>query len=115
MILTGIGDEAGNTIDAQIAATKKLRWKHIEARGVEVPGFPKANLHDIPDKAFALVEQKLKENAIGVYCFGSTIMNWTKTVETPWDVTLAEVKRSIRRMNLLGTNFARAIRSKPKD
>jgi hypothetical protein len=47
MILTGIGDEAGNTIDAQIAATKELGWKHIEARGVEVPGFVKANLHDI--------------------------------------------------------------------
>src|SRR5206468_1161267 len=47
MILTGIGDEAGNTIDAQIAATKELGWKHIEARGVEVPGFPKANLHDV--------------------------------------------------------------------
>ena len=115
MILTGIGDEAGNTIDAQIAATKKLGWKHIEARGVEVPGFPKANLHDIPDKAFALVEQKLKENAIGVYCFGSTIMNWTKTVETPWDVTLAEVKRCIPRMKRLGTKFVRVMSFKPKD
>src|SRR5256884_1006848 len=115
MILTGIGDEAGNTIDAQIAATKKLGWKHIEARGVEVPGFPKAHLHDIPDKAFALVEQKLKENAIGVYCFGSTIMNWTKTVETPWDVTLAEVKRCIPRMKRLSTKFVRVMSFKPKD
>jgi len=89
MILTGIGDEAGNTIEAQIAATKELGWQHIEARGVEAPGFPKANLHDIPDKAFDLVESKLKENGVGVYCFGSTIMNWAKTIETPWDVTLA--------------------------
>src|SRR5438874_2232643 len=31
MILTGIGDEAGNTIDAQIAATKELGWKFLEA------------------------------------------------------------------------------------
>jgi len=115
MILTGIGDEAGNTIDAQIAATKKLGWKHIEARGVEVPGFPKANLHDIPDKAFDLVEQKLKENGVGVYCFGSTIMNWTKTVETPWDVTLVEVKRCIPRMKRLGTKFVRVMSFKPKD
>src|SRR6185437_8370469 len=82
MILTGIGDEAGNTIDAQIAATKELGWKYIEARGVEVPGFPRANLHDIQDKAFDIVVEKLKENDIGVYCFGSTIMNWAKTVET---------------------------------
>src|SRR5437016_14059807 len=115
MILTGIGDEAGNTIDAQIAATKKLGWKHIEARGVEVPGFPKANLHDIPDKAFDLVEQKLKENTIGVYCFGSTIMNWTKTVETPWDVTLAEVQRAIPRMQRAGAKYVRIMSFKPKE
>jgi sugar phosphate isomerase/epimerase len=115
MILTGIGDEAGNTIDAQIAATKALGWKHIEARGVEAPGFPKANLHDIPDQAFDLVEQKLKEHGIGVYCFGSTIMNWAKTVETPWDLTLAEVKRCIPRMQRLGTKFVRIMSFKPKD
>src|ERR671924_163855 len=69
MTLTGIGDEAGNTIDTQIAATKALGWKTIEARGVEAPGFPKANIHDIPDKAFDLVERKLKDNGIGVHCF----------------------------------------------
>ena len=115
MILTGIGDEAGNTIDAQIAATKELGWKFIEARGVEVPGFPKANFHDIPDKAFDIVEQKLKESGVGVYCFGSTIMNWAKTVETPWDVTLAEVKRCVPRMQRLGAKFVRIMSFKPKD
>ena len=36
MILTGIADEAGAHVDAQIAATKELGWKHIEARFVEV-------------------------------------------------------------------------------
>jgi len=115
MILTGIGDEAGNTIEAQIAATKELGWKHIEARGVEAPGFPKANLHDIPDKAFDIVERKLKENGTGVYCFGSTIMNWAKTVETPWDITLGEVKRCIARMKRLGTKFVRIMSFKPKE
>ena len=115
MVLTGIGDEAGNSIDAQIAATKDLGWKHIEARGVEVPGFPKANLHDVPDKAFDLVELKLKENGVGVYCFGSTIMNWAKTVETPWDVTLTEVRRCVPRMQRLGTKFVRIMSLKPKD
>src|SRR5258705_5632319 len=115
MILTGIGDEAGNTIDAQIAATQELGWKQIEARGVEAPGLPKANLHDIPDKAFDLVEHKLKENSIGVYCFGSTIMNWAKTVETPWEITLAEVRRAIPRMQRLGTKFVRIMSLKPGD
>jgi sugar phosphate isomerase/epimerase len=115
MILTGIGDEAGNTIDAQIAATRELGWQQLEARGVEAPGFPKANLHDIPEKAFDIVERRLKESGIGVYCFGSTIMNWAKTVDTPWDVTVAEVDRCLPRMRRLGTRFVRIMSFKPGD
>jgi hypothetical protein len=42
MIVTGIGDEAGNAIETQIAATKELGWKHLEMRGIEVAGHPKA-------------------------------------------------------------------------
>src|SRR5580765_7631296 len=115
MILTGIGDEAGNTIDAQIAAATELGWKHLEMRGVEVPGFPKANFHDVPDHAFAICVEKLQTAGIGVHCFGSTIMNWAKTVETPWEVTLAEVRRAIPRMQRLGTKFVRIMSLKPGD
>src|SRR5437762_14176280 len=102
MILTGISDEAGNSIDAQIRATQELGWKHLEMRGVEVPGFPKANFHDLPDKAFDIAVGKIHSAGLGVYCFGSTIMNWAKTIETPFDVTLAEVGRAIPRMQRLG-------------
>ncbi len=115
MILTGIGDEAGNTLDAQIAATKDLGWKHLEMRGVEMPGFPKANFHDIPDKAFDSAVQKLEESGIGVYCFGSTIMNWAKKIEDPFETTLAEVKRAIPRMQRLKTKFVRIMSFKPGD
>ncbi|MBI3851445.1 MAG: sugar phosphate isomerase/epimerase [Verrucomicrobia bacterium] len=115
MILTGIGDEAANCIDGQIQATKALGWKFIEMRGVEVPGFKKDNLHNIPDEAFAIVESKLKDAGVGVYCFGSTIMNWAKTVETPFDVTRAEVKRAIPRMQRLGTKYVRVMSFKPGD
>ena len=41
MIVTGIGDEAGNAIETQIAATKELGWKHLEMRGIEVAVIPK--------------------------------------------------------------------------
>ena len=109
MHLMGIGDEGANTIDGQIQATKELGWNYIEMRGVEAPGFPKANLHDIPDEAFAIVERKLKDTGVGIYCFGSTVMNWAKTVETPFEVTLAEVKRAIPRMQRLGTKFIRVM------
>ncbi len=115
MILMGIGDEAGSSLDTQIKATKELGWKHIEMRGVEVPGFAKDNFHNIPDAAFDQAVAKLQENDISVYAFGSTIMNWAKTVETPFDVTLAEVKRTIPRMQKIGSKFVRVMSFKPKD
>jgi sugar phosphate isomerase/epimerase len=113
MIFMGIGDEAGSALDSQIAATKDLGWQHIEMRGVEVPGFAKANLHDLPDEAFDLASRQLTDAGINVYCFGSTIMNWAKTVETPWDITLNEVKRTVPRMQRLGTRFVRIMSLKP--
>ena len=115
MELMGIGDEAGGKLETQIRATKELGWKSIEMRGVEVEGFDKANLHEIPDAAFDIVEAKLKENGLGVYAFGSTIMNWQKTVETPFEVTLGEVRRAIPRMKRLGTKFVRVMSFKPTD
>ena len=115
MYLTGFADEAATGIDGQIRATKELGWKFIEMRGVEVPGFPKANFHDLPEQAFDVCVGKLQTAGIGVHCFGSTIMNWAKTIETPWEVTLAEVERCIPRMQRLGTKFVRVMSFKPKD
>ncbi len=111
----GIGDEAGSHLDSQIAAAQTLGWKWIEMRGVEVPGFTKDNLHNIPDAAFDIVCGRIQDAGIGVYCFGSTIMNWAKTVETPFDVTVAEVKRAIPRMQRLQAKYVRVMSFKPKD
>ena len=115
MTLLGIGDEAGNTIQTQVAATKELGWKHLEMRGVEVPPHPKANFHDIPDKAFETAREQIDKAGLGVYCFGTTIMNWAKKVDDPFEITLAEVKRAIPRMKRLGTKYARIMSFKPGD
>jgi sugar phosphate isomerase/epimerase len=115
MILTGIGDEAANSLDGQIRAIKELGWKHLEMRGVEVPGFTKANFHDIPDAAFDLAMRCLEDAGVAVYCFGSTIMNWSKTINDPFDPTLAEVKRAIPRMQRLRTKYVRIMSFKPGD
>lgn len=115
MKLMGIGDEAANGIDGQLQATKELGWKFIEPRGVEVPGYAKANFHDIPDAAFDLAVKKLEDAGIGVYCFGSTVMNWAKKISDPFDITLAEVKRAIPRMKRTGAKFVRIMSFKPGD
>jgi sugar phosphate isomerase/epimerase len=115
VILTGIGDEAGNSLDSQIQATRELGWQHLEARSVELPGFPKANLHDLPDPAFDLALDKLNAAGVKVYCFGSTVMNWAKRVTDPFEVTRAEVARCLPRMQRLGTRFIRIMSFKPGD
>src|SRR3954471_16971392 len=109
MILTGIGDEGANTIDGQIAATKELGWKYLEPRGVEVKGFPKANFHDLPEEAFDQAVRQLEAAGVKVYCFGSTIMNWSKKVANPFEIALAEVKREIPRMKQTGAKFVRVM------
>ena len=115
MIFTGIGDEAANSLDGQIGAIQELGWSHIEMRGVEVPGFAKANVHDIPDPAFDAAVRKLESAGISVYCFGSTILNWSKTVHDSFEPTLVEVKRAIPRMKRLGTKYVRIMSLKPGD
>jgi sugar phosphate isomerase/epimerase len=115
MILTGIGDEAGAPLDVQIKATRELGWNCIEMRNVEVSGFAKANLHEIPDAAFDQVVARLQETGIGVYCFGSTVMNWAKKASDPFEITLGEVRRAIPRMQKLGTKYIRVMSFKPGD
>jgi sugar phosphate isomerase/epimerase len=115
IFLTGIGDEASSNLGGQIKACRELNWRHIEMRGVEVPGYPKANFHDIPDPAFDQAVRELENAGLTVYCFGSTIMNWAKTLDDPFEVTLAEVKRAIPRMTRLGTKYVRIMSFKPGD
>ncbi len=115
MYLTGIGDEAGASLDAQITATRQLGWTTIEMRGVQVGEWPTANLHEIPEPAFEQVEERLAAAGLGVCCFGSTIMNWAKTAETPFEVTLSEVRRAIPRMQRLGTKYVRVMSFKPAE
>ncbi len=115
MLLTGIGDEAAHTLEGQVQACRELNWRYVEMRGVQVPGYPKANFHEIPDAAFDLAVRQLEAAEIGVCCFGSTIMNWARKLEDPFELTLAEVKRAIPRMTRLGTRYVRIMSFKPGD
>src|SRR2546423_6429688 len=109
MFLSGITDEASSNIDTQIKATKELGWKNMEVRGVEVTGYPKGNIHDIPDRAFNILCDKVAASGLKIHCFGSAIANWGKKLDQPFDSSLAEAKRAIPRMQRLGTKFVRVM------
>ncbi len=119
MYLTGIADEAGASIDVQIQATRELGWRCLEARNVQVPGFPVANIHDLPDPAFDIAAGKLADAGVGICCFGSAIGNWGKKIDEPFDSSLAEARRAIPRMQRLGVRLIRimsfAIREGTRD
>jgi len=102
MYLTGFADEAAAGIAEQIRATKTLGWSAIESRNVDG-----VNLHDLSDEAFDRVAEALAEAGITVNCFGSAIANWGKSVLDPFEITLAEVRRTITRMRRLGTQLIR--------
>ena len=107
MYLTGIADEAGTSIDVQIKATKELGWKDIEARIVEVPGYPAGNIHDIPDQAFDSLVDKVTKAGVKISGFGSAIGNWGKKIDQPGESSLAETRRAIPRMQRLGAKQVR--------
>jgi sugar phosphate isomerase/epimerase len=115
MTFMGIGDEAGASLNSQLAATRELGWKSIEMRAVEMPGHAKANFHDIPDDAFDAAVRQLEQSGVQVYCFGSAVMNWAKKVSDPFEVTLAEVKRCVPRMKRAGAKLVRIMSFKPAE
>jgi sugar phosphate isomerase/epimerase len=102
MYFTGFADEAAEGIEGQIKATKELGWEYIEARNIDG-----VNIHNLPEDKFNTVCMKLKESGIKVNCFGSTIANWGRSIEEPFDTCLAEAKRTIPRMQKLGTRMIR--------
>ncbi len=102
MYLTGFADEAAGDIDGQIKATKELGWKYIESRSING-----TNIHDLPEEDFEQVAGRLKDSGVMINCFGSAIANWSKQIDQPFDSSLEEAKRSVGRMQKLGTKLIR--------
>lgn len=102
MYLTGFADEAADSLEGQMKATKELGWNHIEARSVDG-----VNIVDLDEAAFEKVCERLWEGGVRINCFGSTIANWGKSVLDDWDATLAAVERAVVRMNKLDVEFVR--------
>jgi sugar phosphate isomerase/epimerase len=102
MYLSGFADEAATGIDDQIKATQTLGWKYIEARNID-----NTNIHDLGEEEFETVCEKLQNTGIGINCFGSTIANWAKAINEPFDSSIEEAERAIPRMKRLGTKLIR--------
>jgi sugar phosphate isomerase/epimerase len=106
MYYTGFADEAGNSIDVQIKATRELGWSFIESRSVDG-----VNLTDITDEQFDRVCEKLAAADIRINCLGSAVANWSRDPrsEEDFEHSVKALRRAIPRMERLGTNMIRGM------
>ena len=104
MFYSGIADEAGGPIEAQVRAHKELGWGHIEIRSVE-----KVNLTDLCDETFDEVARKVDAAGLHVSCFASQLCNWSRPITKHPDIDRHELERAIPRMERLGCRFIRTM------
>ena len=107
MKLTGITDEAGSEIGVQIRAVKELGWNAIESRNAAVPAGKAASIHELPEDEFDAVARELESSGVAVPAIGSTMANWARSIEEPFELTLDQLSRLIPRARRLGTTHIR--------
>lgn len=108
MYLTGFADEAADSIEGQIKATKLLGWDSIEARTINGK-----TISQLSEKEFEIIEQKLKKADIKINCLSSTIANWQKTILNPFEADLDETQKLIPRMKKLNIYMVRIMSYAP--
>ena len=109
MFFSGISDEAGQSIDAQIQAHSELGWQHLELRMVDG-----TNLTAVSDAVFDEVCEKVGAAGMKVSCFGSAIANWARPITCDPQIDIDDLKQAIPRMHRLGAPFIRVM-SYPND
>ena len=109
MILTGIADEASPQLEGQIRAHRELGWNTLELRLIG-----ETNICQIDDAGFDQVRRALEEAGMGAICLASPIANWSRPISADFSADVADLRRSIPRMQALGTRFIRVM-SYPND
>lgn len=103
--MTGFADEASANIDVQIAVTKELGWKNIEARMM----FGNKNIASISDEEFEILQQKLQDAGVSINCYGSGIANWAKPITDSPESSYEELIKAAPRLKKLGTKYVRVM------
>ena len=102
MNITGFTDEAVPGIEGQIEVCRQLGWNRIDLRSIDG-----INITAVDDAIFETIAEQLESAGIEAVSFGSTIANWSRTLETPFEEDVAELRRALPRMRRLGTSMIR--------
>ena len=99
-VLSAFADEAGSSLDEQIAALKRNEIGYIEPRNIN--GKP---ILTLTDEELKEIKKKLDENGIKVNSLGSPIGKYPIT--EPFDKHLIDFHRAIEVCKILGTDKMR--------
>lgn len=100
--LAGFADEAADSAEGQIRATKALGWSSIELRTID-----KKQIADLNESEFQTLKAKLEEAGIGVCSLGSNIANWGQDINSPFEDTRRLVKILVPRATALHASCVR--------
>lgn len=98
----GIADEAGASIERQVAAHRSLGWPQIELRSVD--GIP---LAELPSESAEAVVHAVRGAGLETPVICSTIGSWSTSIAAPFERDVRELETLARLAGALG---ARGIR-----
>lgn len=104
--LSGLADEAADSIDGQITAHRALGWGFLELRLVESKPVCSAQF---PEELFDEVARKILRAGIQVSGFASSIGNWSRKITDDFSVDLEDLQAAIPRMRKVGARFIRTM------
>ncbi len=104
--LSGLADEAADSINGQIAAQQALGWSAIELRLFHGRQFASTA---VTDGEFAEAMDALEAAEIRVSGFASAIGNWSRPITGDFHQDLEDLRVLIPRMKRAGTRFVRTM------
>ncbi|MCY7902832.1 sugar phosphate isomerase/epimerase family protein [Bacillus inaquosorum] len=107
--LSGIADEAAQTLDMQIKAHQMLGWQSIELRSIQG-----LSIAELDEAAFNDVVSLIQSHEMKVTAFSSKVGNWERPITFDKETEKEELKRIAERMHRLKTRYVR-IMSYPND
>jgi len=103
-LVCGVADEAGSTLEEQIRAHRDLGWSLIELRSIG-----DVQITDLPEEAFQGVLAAVRDGGLSVVALDTRIGGWGRTIDSPFDHDIEELRRAADRAHRLGARMLRVM------
>ncbi len=104
--ISGIADEAADSIAGQISAHQELGWKSIELRLIDGK---QASTPLLSDAAFETASEAIEAAGMRVTAFATAIGNWSRPIGGDFELDLGDLRVLLKRMQRTGAKFARTM------